>query len=119
MSRQDIILCGIVGVVLLALTCTADNSSQDLSIEQIFDMAQNVLNATSEWQNDLMDISEGRKSKFLPFAGAGLLPFHALCKYRAFDLSNVLKYSSEKNTVNLVYCAQIGRHSFCVANFPI
>lgn len=81
MSRQASILLGIVGVALLASSCTADDSSQDMSIENIYDMAQSVLNATSEWQTDLMDNTEsGRKSKFLPFGGAGLLPFHALCK---------------------------------------
>lgn len=90
MARFNTIFVGVIGVWLLAVTCNADTSNADtsnadLTVENIFDLAQNVLNATSDWQKDLMEYEEnpeenGRKSKFLPFAGAGLLPFHALCK---------------------------------------
>lgn len=81
MPQSNVILFGVIGVLLLATTCHANSSNENLAIEDIFNMAQNVLNATSGWQKDIVQYSgDGRKSKFLPFGG-GLLPFHALCKY--------------------------------------
>lgn len=81
MSQLNVILFGVIGVLLLDTACHADSSDENVSIEHIFNMAQNVLNATTGWQKDIMEYSgDGRKSKFLPLGG-GLLPFHALCKY--------------------------------------
>lgn len=74
MIRLAYIFVGIVGVLSVV-----DCYNTNMTIEEIYDFAQNVLNATEKWQHSLKEQSaDGRKSKFLPF---GLLPFHALCKY--------------------------------------
>lgn len=78
MIRFTLILIGTVGVLNIVSASTNEN----VTIEEIYDMAQNILNATDKWQEELKSASvEGRKSKLLPFGG-GLLPFHALCEYR-------------------------------------
>lgn len=67
-----------IGTVSILNVVSAAN--ENITIEEIYDMASNILNATDKWQEDLKEYSiEGRKSKLLPFAG-GLLPFHALCE---------------------------------------
>lgn len=77
--RFEFILIGAIGILVIACNAT---ENQNLTIEQIYDMAQNIVNATDQWQDDLKNNSVGtRRSKFLPFAG-GLLPLHALCKYK-------------------------------------
>lgn len=77
MIRFTLFLIGTVGVLNIVSASTNEN----VTIEEIYDMAQNILNATDEWQEELKSASvEGRKSKLLPFGG-GLLPFHALCEY--------------------------------------
>lgn len=76
MIRVTLILIGTVAVLNVA-----NAANENMTIEEIYDMASNILNATDKWQNDLRNSSvEGRKSKFFPFGGAGLLPFHALCE---------------------------------------
>lgn len=74
MIRFTLILIGIFAIS----NAVGAIDDEHITIEQIYDMAQNVLNATEKWQQDLEHYSvEGRKSKFFPF---GLLPFHALCE---------------------------------------
>lgn len=66
-------------IVVLVLLNVVSGDNENMSIEKIYELAQNVLNATEKWQQDLKEYSiEGRKSKLLPF---GLLPFQALCEY--------------------------------------
>lgn len=73
MIRFTLIFVGTVSVLNVALA-----ANENVTIEQIYDMASNILNATDTWQEDLKNYSvEGRKSKFFPF---GFLPFHALCE---------------------------------------
>lgn len=75
MTKFTFILIGTVGV--LSVVCSATNN-ENITIEQIYNMANNIVNATNQWQKDINNYSvDGRKSKLLPF---GLLPFHALCK---------------------------------------
>lgn len=82
MIRFTLILIGTVGVLNVVSA-----ANENVTIEQIYDMAQSVLNSTEKWQEDLKNYSvEGRKSKFFPF---GLLPFHALCEY--FFFKNIKK----------------------------
>lgn len=77
MENLQRLLIGAGVISVLIVVCNANN--EDTTLEQIYDMAQNIYNATNRWQNELKDYSvEGRKSKFFPF---GLLPFHALCEF--------------------------------------
>lgn len=85
MIKFSIILIGIVGVLSMVPVSSAFN--QNMTIEQIYDMAQSIVNATDKWQTELKDYPiDGRKSKLLPFGG--LLPLHALCEYRKYIKSN-------------------------------
>ncbi|XP_055319807.1 uncharacterized protein LOC129577201 [Sitodiplosis mosellana] len=71
MIRFTLIIVGIVSILNVTLA-----ANENITVEQIYDMASNILNATDKWQEDLKNYSvEGRSSKFFPF---GLLPFHAL-----------------------------------------
>lgn len=73
MIRFTLIFVGTVSILNVAMA-----ANENVTIEQIYDMASNILNATDKWQEDLKNYSvEGRKSKFFPF---GMLPFHALCE---------------------------------------
>lgn len=75
MIRSTFVLIGTVAVLAHVVHCSKENA---VSIERIYDFAQNILNATEKWQHELKEYSaDGRKSKFFPF---GLLPFHALCE---------------------------------------
>lgn len=75
MIRSTFVLIGTVAVLVNVVHCNKDNT---VSIERIYDFAQNILNATEKWQHELKEYStDGRKSKFFPL---GLLPFHALCE---------------------------------------
>lgn len=75
MIRSSFVLIGTVAILVNVIHCNNENA---VSIERIYDFAQNVLNATEKWQQELRENSnDGRKSKFFPF---GLLPFHALCE---------------------------------------
>lgn len=77
MMRFGLILIGTVTVLNVCVSTTAAAGNENVTIEQIYDMASNILNATDKWQAELKEYSvEGRKSKFFPF----LLPFHALCE---------------------------------------
>lgn len=78
MIQFTLILIGTIGVLSTVPACSAIN--ENMTIEEIHEMAQNIVNATNKWQTELKDYPiDGRKSKLLPFGG--LLPFHALCKY--------------------------------------
>lgn len=79
MIKFTLILIGTVGVLSMVPACSAIN--ENMTIEEIYEMAQNIVNATDKWQTELRDYPiDGRKSKLLPFGG--LLPFHALCEYQ-------------------------------------
>lgn len=76
MIRSTFVLIGTVAVLVNVVQCVTNDKT--VSIERIYDFAQNILNATEKWQHELKEYStDGRKSKFFPF---GLLPFHALCE---------------------------------------
>lgn len=78
MIKFTLILIGTVGVLSMVPVNSAIN--ENMTIEEIYDMAQNILNATDKWEKELKDYPiDGRRSKLLPFGG--LLPFHALCEY--------------------------------------
>lgn len=75
MMRSTFILIGTVAVLVNVIHCKNENA---VSVERIYDFAQNILNATEKWRHELKEYSiDGRKSKLLPL---GLLPFHALCE---------------------------------------
>lgn len=75
MIRSSFVLIGTVAILVNVIHC---NNEQTASLERIYSFAQNVLNATEQWQHDLKEHPiDARKSKLLPF---GLLPFHALCE---------------------------------------
>lgn len=80
MIRKLLVLTGTISILIVVSSAT----TEDMTIEKIYDMAYNIVNVTNRWQKELKDDSsiEGRKSKLLsPF---GLLPFHALCKFSNF-----------------------------------
>lgn len=73
MIRFVLILIGMVSIVNVVSA-----TNENMTIEEIYDMASSILNATEKWQVELKNSTvEGRKSKFLPF---GFLPFQALCE---------------------------------------
>lgn len=82
MTRFTFILIGTVGVLFMVCNVNGEN----VTIEQIYDMAQNIVQQTNEWQKDLKhSVIDGRKSKFFPFGG--LLPFHALCELKSIIIN--------------------------------
>lgn len=79
MIKFTLILIGTVGVLAIMVPVSSA-INENMTIEEIYEMAQNIVNATDKWQTELKDYPiDGRKSKLLPFGG--LLPFHALCEY--------------------------------------
>lgn len=88
MIRFTLIFIGTVSVLNVVSAI-----NENATIEEIYDIASNILNATEQWQQELKNSSiEGRKSKFFPFAG--LLPFHALCE------CIIIQFFNEKNWKN-------------------
>ncbi|XP_031622464.1 uncharacterized protein LOC116340234 [Contarinia nasturtii] len=82
MIRITLILIGTVAVLNVVSA-----ANENVTIEQIYDMASNILNATDKWQEELKEYSvEGRKSKLFPF----LLPFHALWGFGGLHALGIL-----------------------------
>lgn len=69
----------------ICVLCVA--AEETITVEKAYDMAQNVLNATRQWENQNSSV-EGRKTRFSPFHH--FLPFHALCKSNVYNFKEIL-----------------------------